>query len=195
MVNDMAFADTRTFISALAVTAAAVVLAALSWMSAADRIAVDATQPQKIYFGGSTAAVFAFNNLAQNDPHTALEQAKWAVRTAPIDPSTTSALGSASLALGQTKRAYAAFVVAGSLGWRDISTQLYWLTQGVAAGNVDVVKPRLDALLRLDIDNDAIDNSLDLLERTRPGQAALATQPGNDRCCHVWAPGDRCRSV
>jgi len=175
MVNDMAFAETRASIGALAVTAVAVALAALCWMSATDRVAVDATQPQKIYFGGGTAAVFAFNNLAQNDPHTALEQAKWAVRTAPIDPSTTSALGSASLALGQAKRAYAAFVVAGSLGWRDISTQLYWLTQGVAIGDADVVKPRLDALLRLNIDNDAIDSSLDLLERTRPGQAALAT--------------------
>lgn len=170
----MAFADARYLTRALAGTAGAVILAALCWMSAVDRMAADVSQPGKIYFGGSTAAQFAFDDLAQNDPQGALRRAQWAVRTAPVNPAATSALGSASLALGQANHAYAAFVVAGSLGWRDIPTQLYWLAQGVATENVDVVKPRLDALLRLNIDSDAVDNSLHLLERTQPGRAALA---------------------
>jgi hypothetical protein len=171
----MAFANARFVIRGLIVTVAAIGLAVLCWMSGADRMAADSPRLRNIHFGGSTAAQLAFDNLAQNDPHAAIGQAQWAVRTAPVDPAATSALGSASLALGQADRAYAAFAVAGRLGWRDIPTQLYWLTQGVATGDIDVVQPRLDALLRLDIDSDAVDSSLDLLERTRSGQVALAT--------------------
>jgi len=171
----MVFADARVLVRGLAVTVAAIVLAVSCWLSGVDRMATGSPRLGSIYFGGSTAAQFAFDSLTQNDLHAAFKQAQWAVRTAPIDPAATSALGSTSVALGQPNRAYAAFVVAGGLGWRDIPTQLYWLAQGVATRDVDVVKPRLDALLRLDIDSDAIDNSLDLLEQTRPGQVALAS--------------------
>ena len=166
--------DARTTTRALVVTLGAVALAVLSWMSAADRMAADAPQPGKIYFGGYAAAQAAFEELAQQNPQAALRLAQRAVRTAPIEPSATSALGSALLTLGRPDQAYNAFVVAGQLGWRDIPTQLYWLTQAVAAGDVGIVAERLDALLRLNINNDAVARSLDLLERTEPGRNALA---------------------
>lgn len=171
----MDFATPRVMIRASILTFIAIVLAVMCFMSGVDRMAADSPRLRSSYLGGSTAAQFAFDNLAQNDPRAAVRQGRWAVGTAPIDPAATSALGSALLALGRADSAYAAFTVAGRLGWRDIPTQLYWLTQGVAARDIDIVKPRLDALLRLDIDSDAIDNSLDLLEQTRPGQAALAS--------------------
>lgn len=137
-------------------------------MSATDRMGKSA------HFGGSAAADRAFAALADKSPQTALVQAQRAVRTAPIDPVSTSALGSSLLALARSEQAYAAFVVAGGLGWRDIPTQLYWLSQATLDGDVEVVAQRLDALLRLNIDNTSVDSSLQLLERTPTGQAALA---------------------
>jgi len=150
------------------VTVAAIILAALCWMSATDRMA------KSTYFGGSAAARQAFEALSENDPKTALAQARHAVRTAPIDPASTSALGSSLLVLGRSEQAYAAFVVAGELGWREIPTQLYWLAQATTGGDVDVFAQRLDALLRLNIDNETVNNSLHLMEQTPTGQAALA---------------------
>jgi len=171
----MTLADRRKLPRALIVTAFAVVLAELSWMSGVSRMGADSTERGKAYFGGAAAAQIAFDDLAAREPHAALDEAQHAVRTAPVDPSTTSALGSAALTLGRAGRAYAAFTVAGSLGWRDVPTQLYWLSQAVADGDVGVAAQRLDALLRLDIDSDAVAQSLDMLERTDPGRVALAT--------------------
>src|SRR3546814_14941647 len=71
-------------------------------------------------------------------------------------------------------RAYAAFAVAGTLGWRDVPTQLYWLAQAQAVGDVDVLAQRLDALLRLNIRHDVVANSLHVLGQTPLGQQALA---------------------
>jgi len=132
-------------------------------------------EPRKVHFGGDAAAQTAFADMAKKDFRAALGQARWAVRTAPIEPPAPSALGSASLAIGRSHQAYAAFVVAGSMGWRDIPTQLYWLTQGVAAGNVGVAKERLDALLRMNVDGDAIVSSLSVLEQAPTGRSALAS--------------------
>jgi hypothetical protein len=172
--------DAHHVTRALFITAAAIFFAALCWMSGVDRMTASSTRFQKAFFGGDAAAQLAFEDLAQKNPQVALGEAQRAVGTAPVDPSTTSALGSSLLALGRAGQAYTAFSVAGSLGWRDIPTQLYWLTQAVAVGAVDVVKQRLDALLRLQINNDAVASSLDLLERTRPGQIALATLLSED---------------
>lgn len=171
----MAFSNARFVIRSSVVTVAAILLAALCWMSGLDRMAASSPWARSPYFGGSAAAQFAFDKLAQNDPHAALSHAKRAVQTAPVDPAAVSALASALLALNQSDHAYVAFEVSGLLGWRDLPTQLYWLTQGVTTGAIDVAKPRLDALLRLDIDSDAVDSSLDLLERTSSGQTALAS--------------------
>jgi hypothetical protein len=160
---------------ALAVTGAAIVLAILSWMSASDRATAHSSHPEVSYLGGPAAAQLALVEITQHNPKTALSAARRAVRTAPIDPAATSSLGSAWLVAGGPEQAYAAFAVAGSLGWRDVPTQLYWLAQAAAVGNVDIVAQRLDALLRLDIDNELVSNSLDMLGRTPLGQQALAT--------------------
>ncbi|HVI98824.1 MAG TPA: hypothetical protein VM657_07135 [Sphingomonas sp.] len=161
-------------VPALVVTVAAALLAILSWMSASDRVTATSTQPEKSYFGGAAAAQTAFLELAANDPENALVSARRAVRTAPIDPSSTSALGSSLLTLGRADDAYAAFSVAGSLGWRNVPTQFYWLAQAEAVGDVDVLAQRLDALLRLDIDNELVQSSLHVLARSTLGQQALA---------------------
>src|SRR3546814_9551463 len=89
-------------------------------MSAGDRATARSSHPQTSFFGGDAAAKIAFGDLAHDNPRAELVEAQRAVRTAPIDPSTTSALGSSLLTLGQLNRAYAAFAVAGTLGWRDV---------------------------------------------------------------------------
>src|SRR3546814_13320988 len=83
-------------------------------MSAGDRATARSSHPQTSFFGGDAAAKIAFGDLAHDNPRAALVEAQRAVRTAPIDPSTTTALGSSLLTLGQLDRAYAAFAVAGT---------------------------------------------------------------------------------
>jgi hypothetical protein len=173
--ENMMPADVFRTARSLGVTAGAVALAVLCWMSASDRMTAQQEHARPTFFGGEAAAQVAFEQLMRNKPKMALAEARYAVRTAPVDPSTTSALGSSLLALGRSDQAYAAFIVAGSLGWRDVPTQLYWLAQAAAVGDADVVSERLDALLRLGIDNPAVANSLYLLGQTPLGQQALAS--------------------
>jgi len=138
-------------------------------------MAEDSSQPRRSHFGGASAATAAFGYLARKDPRVALDEARRAVRTAPIDPSSTSALASAELTMGRGEAAYAAFAVSGSLGWRDIPTQLFWLAQALSVGDVGVASDRLDALLRLDVDNDAVAAAIQALEQTPAGQKAFAS--------------------
>lgn len=167
-------ADGVVIAGKLGITAGAISLAVLCWMSASDRLTAQSESPEHAYFGAEAAAQIAFAQLAENNPQRALVEARRAVQTAPIDPSTTSALGSTLLTLGKADQAYAAFAVAGALGWREVPTQLYWLAQAEAAGDVGVAAQRLDALLRLDIDNEAVANSFYTLGQTQLGQQALA---------------------
>lgn len=160
---------------ALVVSVVVAPLAVLCWMSAADRMAADSAQPQGSHFGGASAANAAFGYLAQKEPQAALGQARRAVRTAPVDPSSISVLASTELTMGRDEAAYDAFAVAGSLGWRDIPTQLFWLAQALSAGDIGVARDRLDALLRLDVDNDAVAAAIQDLEQTSAGQRAFAS--------------------
>ena len=77
--------------------------------------------------------------------------------------------------MGRGEAAYAAFAVAGSLGWRDIPTQLFWLAQALSVGDVGVAGDRLDALLRLDVNNDTVAAAIQTLEQTPAGQEAFAS--------------------
>jgi hypothetical protein len=138
-------------------------------------MAADSAQLRHSHFGGASAAQAAFDYLARKDPEAALDQARRAVVTAPIDPLSTSALASAELTLGRNQAAYDAFAVAGSLGWRDIPTQLFWLAQALSVGDVAVARDRLDALLRLDVDSDSVAAAIQTLGQTPAGQRALAS--------------------
>ena len=77
------------------------------------------------------------------------------------------------LALNQPEKAYAAFRVAGGLGWRNIPTQLYWLEEARATKDVTAAAQRTDALLRMNTDNQAVEDTLVNLADTPVGQAAL----------------------
>ncbi|TPG38260.1 hypothetical protein EAH79_16430 [Sphingomonas koreensis] len=167
--------DKRSIARALGVTGCAVGLALLSLMSASDRIAAKSDSPGKSFIGGDLDARAAFERLARDDPQGGLGEARRSVQTAPVDPASTSALGASALSLNRPDQAFKAFAVAGTLGWRDIPTQLYWLAQASAIGDTNVLAERLDALLRLDIKDDVVANSLHLLGQTQIGQTALAT--------------------
>jgi hypothetical protein len=168
-------ARTQNIARALIVSIVAAPIAVLAWMSAADRMAADSAQLRRSHFGGASAANAAFGYLAHKDPQAALRQARRAVRTAPVDPSSTSALATTELTMGRTQAAYGAFAIAGSLGWRDIPTQLFWLAQALSVGDIDVARDRLDALLRRDVDNDAVAAAIQELEQTPAGQRAFAS--------------------
>lgn len=160
---------------AFVISVIAAALAILSWMSASDRMTSVLSRPQPSHFGGDSATKAAFAYLAAKQPNAALDYALQAVKTAPIDPSSTSVLASTELAQGKTKAAYDAFAVAANFGWRDIPTQLFWLAQALSVGDVSVASSRLDALLRLDVDNDAATTAIQILGQTTAGQAAFAS--------------------
>ncbi|MBB5720379.1 hypothetical protein FHR23_003346 [Stakelama sediminis] len=111
--------------------------------------------------------------LAENNPAAALPYAIRDVRTNPIDPSATATLGTVLLNLEKPQAALAAFTVSGSLGWRNIPTQLYWLAESQLTDNVEGAAQRIDALLRIGSDNEAVENALQGLSETALGQKAL----------------------
>lgn len=156
---------------------AAVVLAALSVVSAFDRAA--GTHPR---LGALVPAPFAAQAriaqvqtlLQQQDGVGASRAAQAAVRAAPIEPDSTALLGAARLSLGDQAGAERAFLVAGQFGWRAPVAQYYWMSRALEVGDYRVAALRLDAMLR---SNPALmfDRALmDALESAPDGRSALA---------------------
>ena len=107
------------------------------------------------------------------EPADLLAQARANVVASPLSASTLSDLGYMLLANGDGARGAAALELAGSLGWRDQPTQLYWLSAAQQAGDATITAQRLDALLRTD-PSGKIAAALVPLEATSQGRAALA---------------------
>ncbi|MGZ5233787.1 MAG: hypothetical protein ACXWC3_27570 [Burkholderiales bacterium] len=87
-------------------------------------------------------------DLARRDGIAALARAEAAVSADPIDPDSSSLLGSARLATGDAENAQRAFRVAARFGWRNAATQAYWYEAALDAGDYQVAVERADALLR-----------------------------------------------
>lgn len=90
----------------------------------------------------------ARNALGASQAELALVSASQALRAAPIEPASSSLLGSAHFMAGRNRKAHDAFTVAAQLGWRDVPTQAYWIFAGLALGDRKLAVQRLDALMR-----------------------------------------------
>lgn len=135
-------------------TALALGLATLAWGSGIDRMARATPALARIAPEGLRAnawraeAALALQGKTKAAQNTALTLAARAVVADPGDAASLSLLGAARFAGGDGPGAAAAFRIAGTLGWRDQPTQLYWLVAALQARDYAVATQRLDALLR-----------------------------------------------
>lgn len=159
-----------------AFTALAFGLAILAWASGVDRMTRAAPAlAQSVPPPLRAEAWRAETSLALlNGSKRAQALAARAVSADPIDPTATSLLGAARFQRGDGPGAAAAFRVAGTLGWRDQRTQLYWLVAALQVRDYPVATERLDALLRQAPGYDDAGQLLSRLGATPEGRAALA---------------------
>lgn len=90
----------------------------------------------------------ALTQLVRQNPSAALEDARAAVASDPIDPDATPLLGAALLQSGEFDTAAQAFRIAARFGWRNFATQGYWYQAALDAGDYEVAADRADAILR-----------------------------------------------
>lgn len=160
----------------IGVSLALLLFGALAAASGLDRMSRDAPAlgrlvppPLQAQAARSTAALA----LAREQPGPALAAARRAVRADPVEPASTSLLGTAYLMAGRPAEADAAFRVAARFGWREPPTQVYWYQAALQAGDLPRAVDRADALLRTRPDLPARDRVLEPLESTAAGRAAL----------------------
>ena len=145
----------------------------LDRMSAANP-AFSAMVPQAFraaaWRSGATLDIAGGRSVAARDKATR------AILADPMDAAASSGLGLAQLKLHEGVSAEAAFRVAGQLGWRDKTTQLYWMALSAASGAFPLAAQRADALLRQDSRLREQPSLLAPLEATGEGRKALATR-------------------
>jgi tetratricopeptide (TPR) repeat protein len=90
----------------------------------------------------------ALTQLARQNPSPALDEARAAVASDPINPHASALLGAALLQSGDYDSAAEAFRVAARFGWRNLATQGYWYQAALDAGDYEVAADRADAILR-----------------------------------------------
>lgn len=90
----------------------------------------------------------ALTQMVRQNPKAALEDARAAVASDPIDPDATSLLGAAYLQGSNFDAAAGAFRIAARFGWRNLATQGYWYQAALDAGDYKVAADRADAILR-----------------------------------------------
>ena len=115
-------------------------------------------------------------DLVQGRLGAARDKAMRAILADPMDAAASSGLGLARLKLHDGVAAEAAFRVAGQLGWRDKTTQLYWMALSAASGAFPLAAQRADALLRQDSRLREQPRLLAPLEATSAGRKALAAR-------------------
>lgn len=114
--------------------------------------------------------------LTENRSDQAIAAASQAILVAPVEPQSTSLLGSGYLVAGQSSKAYAAFKVARRLGWRDVGTQAYWIATGIVLSDPGMAAQHLDALMRVAPSLPQGGEMLVQLEATARGREALAAR-------------------
>lgn len=167
----------RAGAAAVSVTAAVAAAAALG--SGLDRLSRSHPQVAPLVpesFRSQAWRKAAAGALGQGRGTAARAGAEAAVRADPADPAAVSLLGLVRLAANDAAGADAAFRVSGSLGWRDMPTQLYWLSVAPAIGDHPVAAERADAILRQNAAVLEQPQFLAALEATPAGRSALAAR-------------------
>lgn len=131
-----------------------VALLLLGWAVAAslvDRLAgqgVLLRAPAALSGGGGTLTARAWVAYRAGDLATAGRLARAALRRRPVDAATLRTAGLIALAGGEAARGDRLMRLAGTAGWRDVPTQLFWAQAAVDGGAFDVAAERLEAVQR-----------------------------------------------
>lgn len=86
--------------------------------------------------------------LAANRPEIALAAARTAIDRDPSDAAGLAALGQARLLLDQPASARAVFRVTDRMGWREPTTQIYWMLDALQRDDYRAASRRLDVVMR-----------------------------------------------
>lgn len=114
--------------------------------------------------------------LGAGDAAGAEAAARRALSADPVDRRPAALLGAARWLQGDAQGAEAAYRAAAQFGWREPSTQRYWLEAAMEAGDYPMAALRLDAILRSDPRVDDADRLLAAYETGGGGRAALAAR-------------------
>lgn len=160
----------------IVLTAGMLAYAGLAWANGMDRLSRSAPTlerlvPPPFRAQANLSAVSVALENGQND--VAVVHANNAVLSDPSNPLALSLLGSTRLLAGDDAGADAAFRVAARGGWRDLITQLYWHDVAANAGDMKLAALRADALLRAHPQIPELFGTLEQLEQSEAGRAAL----------------------
>jgi hypothetical protein len=114
--------------------------------------------------------------LETRDAREAAASAELAVARNPTDARAVGLYGQALLSGGSQVAAARAFAVSRRLGWREPFTNIYWVRDGLRAGDLNLAADHLDALLRQSPQIAQRGALLTQLEATREGRSALAAR-------------------
>lgn len=162
---------------------------ALVAASGLDRLSRDAPDLARLVpgpFQSEAARSRAVLALAREQAEPAVAAARRAVAADPVEPASTSLLGTAYLGAGRLAEGDAAFRIAARFGWREPPTQVYWYQVALQAGDLPRAVDRADALLRTRPGLPGRDRLLEPLESTAAGRGALIVRlAGRPN----WLPG------
>lgn len=99
-----------------------------------------------------------------------------ALASDPMNKTALDLIGSSALVNKDFARADSVFRVAAQLGWRDVTTQRYWLFASLALNDEVLAAQRLDALLRIKTPEAPEEMGMEQLESTAAGRAAWLNQ-------------------
>jgi hypothetical protein len=94
----------------------------------------------------------------------------------PINPAILGQMGTAKLLANRPDSAQRIFGVSAQMGWRDISTQIFWLDQALRVGDATVAAQRMDAVLRQTLPSDQTDQLISTMLGTVEGRGAIAAR-------------------
>jgi hypothetical protein len=114
--------------------------------------------------------------LEAGDAHGAERAAMLAVAGSPADARSVGLYGQALLVGGNQAAAAQAFGVSRQLGWREPLTNIFWVSEGLRRGDLDLAADHLDALLRQSPQIPQRVALLTRLEATPEGRNALAAR-------------------
>lgn len=123
---------------------------------------------------GGFADAKAARVLAIHAPEMALDRAEASLRHRPVDAGTLAAFAMAAVEADDVDRAGRALSYAAGRGWRDTYTQVMVVGSALAEEKWVIAAQRIDALSRLQREEEAIFGSLSLMLQSDEGRAALA---------------------
>lgn len=162
---------------------AALLYAALAVANGLDRISEnqpDLAESTPAPFRVNAARALAGRNLIAQHTATAQSWAETAIARDPTNAQSLSLLGQAYVLSGQGDKARKAFAVSDRMGWREPSTQIYWMLVALDRRDFAKAADRLDAVLRQSPRFDQRDQLLQLFESWPDGREQLARRLAAD---------------